>query len=433
MAAVVVAAGARAVNESQPTRMIPPIPTSNPIRMSFFHSSLQRQLALSVLCLASLCLPVSAQFQGGNNARRGATGTGVTAREYPNNTQVGDAIISIDPETRKLIVVTDDETNLQIKDVIHSLDQPRPQVLIKVVFLEVTHNNSSDVGVEGGYVKNIGGGNSASVLNSFGASPLGIASTGLVNNALGQNIQSVGSTPPGAGLYQILGSDFQVALRAIAQAGKAEILSRPSILARNNQPATISLGQQVPLVSNTRFDAVNGQINTVSYQNVGIILRVTPFITPDGLVEMIVSPETSQLADRSTWVPISKDALAPVINSRLADTVVVVPDGQTVIIGGLMETQVSVSESKIPLLGDIPWLGNAFKRKQKSNVKTELMIFLTPHIVAAPSQLAGLTTDERRNSLIKPQAISEQELQRIIDGIPVKSADDKPKEEKKRR
>lgn len=392
------------------------------------------QFALGLSLASSAMVSSHAQFQGGGGtARRSGTGGGVSTREYPNNTQVGDATISIDPETRKIIVVTDDETNLQIKDVIQSLDQPRPQVLIKVVFLEVTHNNSSDIGVEGGYVKNIGGGNSASVLNSFGASSLGVVSTGLVNNALGQNIQSLSPTPPGAGLYQILGSDFQVALRAIAQAGKAEILSRPSILARNNQPATISLGQQVPLVSNTRFDAVNGQINTVSYQNVGIILRVTPFITPDGLVEMIVSPETSQLADRSVWVPISKDALAPVINSRLADTVVVVPDGQTVIIGGLMENQVTMSESKVPLLGDIPWLGNAFKRKQKQNVKTELMIFLTPQIVAAPSQLAGMTADERKNSMLKPKAISEDELHRIIDGLPLKGSPEVPKTEKKRR
>jgi general secretion pathway protein D len=227
-------------------------------------------------------------------------------------------------------------------------------------------------------------------------------------------------TPPGAGLYQVLGSDFQATLRAIAQAGKAEILSRPSILARNNQPATISLGQQVPLVSNTRFDAVNGQINTVTYQNVGIILRVTPFITPDGMVEMIVSPETSSLADRSSWVPISANALAPVVNSRLADTVVVVPDGQTVVIGGLMQTQILESESKIPLLGDIPYLGNAFKRKIKSNQKTELMIFLTPVVIAAPGQLAGITAEERGRTTLKPKMIPKTELDSLIDTLPVK-------------
>jgi general secretion pathway protein D len=92
-----------------------------------------------------------------------------------------------------------------------------------------------------------------------------------------------------------------------------------------------------------------------------------------------------------------------------------------------------MSESKIPLLGDIPWLGNAFKRKQKQNVKTELMIFLTPQIVAAPSQLASMTAEERRNSMLKPKAISEEEIQRIIDGLPVKGSPDVPKTEKKHR
>lgn len=363
-----------------------------------------------------------AQFQGGGGTGRRTTtgGGGGSTREYPNNTQVGDATISYDPETRKIIVITDEETNAQIKDVITSLDNPRPQVLIKVVFLEVTHNNSSDIGVEGGYVRKLGNTGTGSIANAFGASAISSAATSSVPNVLGQNVQSMLPTPPGAGLYQVLGSDFQATLRAIAQAGKAEILSRPSILARNNQPATISLGQQVPLVSNTRFDTINGQINTVTYQNVGIILRVTPFITPDGMVEMIVSPETSSLADRSSWVPISANALAPVVNSRLADTVVVVPDGQTVVIGGLMQTQVLESESKIPLLGDIPYLGNAFKRKIKSNQKTELMIFLTPVVIAAPGQLAGVTTEERDRTTLKPKMIPKTELDSLIDTLPVK-------------
>ena len=383
------------------------------------------QRVLSASLAALVAGSAMAQFQGGgggNTGRRTSTGGGGggSTREYPNNTQVGDATISYDPETRKIIVITDEETNAQIKDVITSLDNPRPQVLIKVVFLEVTHNNSSDIGVEGGYVRKLGNTGTGSIANAFGASAISSAATSSVPNVLGQNVQNMLPTPPGAGLYQVLGSDFQATLRAIAQAGKAEILSRPSILARNNQPATISLGQQVPLVSNTRFDAVNGQINTVTYQNVGIILRVTPFITPDGMVEMIVSPETSSLADRSSWVPISANALAPVVNSRLADTVVVVPDGQTVVIGGLMQTQILESESKIPLLGDIPYLGNAFKRKIKSNQKTELMIFLTPVVIAAPGQLAGITAQERDRATLKPKMIPKTELDSLIDTLPVK-------------
>ncbi len=405
----------------------------------FMKPFLTRRLTLWLALLSGglLIAPALAQgpFGGGGGARRSSTGS--NTRDYPNNTQVGDATISIDPETRKIIVITDEETNFQIKDVIKSLDHPRPQVLIKVVFLEITHNNSSDIGIEGGLVKGINGSSSTgSIANIFGLSGLANSATGTVANALGQPVQPFSPIPPGAGIYQVLGSDYQVTLRAIAQAGKAEVLSRPSILARNNQPATISLGQSVPLVSATRFDAVNGQINTVTYQSVGIILRVTPFITPDGLVEMIVSPETSALADRSQWVPISAGALAPVINSRVADTVVVVPDGQTVIIGGLMDTQVNVSESKIPLLGDIPWLGNAFKHKVKSNVKTELMIFLTPTIIAAPNQLANLTAEERSKATLKPTIMGQEELNKFLDSVPMKGtteaspADDKKKKKK---
>ena len=387
--------------------------------------SCSRPRALLLLICLSLCLATGghAQFfpqgQGQNTGRGAGSGT----RVYPNNTQVGEATISIDPETRKIIIVSDDATNLRIKDVIASLDNPRPQVLIKVVFLEITYNNSSDIGVEGGGRRQVNNNpTTAAGANVFGLSGLTSVATNVPVNALGLPIQSFAPTPPGAGLYQILGQDYQVTLRAIAQAGKAEVLSRPSILARNSQPATISLGQVVPLVTNTRFDAVNGQINTVTYQSVGIILRVTPFISPDGMVEMIVSPETSQLADKSEWVPIGGTALAPVLNSRSADTVVVVPDGQTVIIGGLMDTRKAENESKIPVLGDLPWVGALFKRKQKADKKTELMIFLTPHIVEAPAQLAGLAAEGRRNSLLKPKATSEEEMDRFFDTLPAKNA-----------
>ena len=407
--------------------------TSLPMLTMTFPRTAALRFFASFLLGGLLATSAWAQAQGQNNAGGRRTGGTGTAREYPSNTQVGDALISVDPETRKIVVVTDEDTNLQIKEVIQNLDQPRPQVLIKVVFLEVSHNDGLDFGVEGGRAQKIGDVGTGQFANAFGQSGINQSASNSVLNSLGQNITGFGPTPPGAGLYQLLGSDYEVTLRAIAQAGNAEILSRPSILARNNQPATISLGQQVPLVSNTRFDAVNGQINTVTYQNVGIILRVTPFISQDGMVEMIVSPETSQLADRSQWVPISRDALAPVINSRVADTVVVVPDGQTVIIGGLMQTQELISESKIPLLGDIPGLGNLFKRKQKSSNKTELMIFLTPHIIPAAGQLAALTAKERSEATLKPRSISEEQLERVLGGFPAKNAQDVGKPAPKKR
>ena len=111
--------------------------------------------------------------------------------------------------------------------------------------------------------------------------------------------------------------------------------------------------------------------------------------------------------------------LSPVINQRQADTVVVVPDGETAIIGGLMQRNNLVSDSKIPFLGDIPGLGVLFRRKVTSNTKTELLVFLTPRIVMNPSQLAGLTTKERSN-LSPPQTMSEHELDRFLDRVPWK-------------
>jgi len=374
-------------------------------------------------------------------ASRGSTGSsgrsGSSSSASSSATAMGEATVTSDPETRRLIVVTDDETSQYISQVISNLDRPKPQVLIKVVFIEVTHNNGSDIGIEGSFNNtNLLGG--ASWLNGlwhtnfnvFGntnvtqsGAQLNTSVTRLISpdnmNAISTNATMFGGTSFGLpsmgspnGLYALAGENYTVVLRAIATAGKLEILSR------NNQRATINLGQSVPLVTNTRFDTFGNQINTVSYQSVGVNLNVTPFITADGLVEMIVQPEISALAERSQWVPISGGALAPVINSRSADTVVVVPDRQTVIIGGLMQSEKGESVTKIPLLGDIPWIGGLFRHTIKNVSKTELLIFLTPNIVTQPTQLASLTATERANS----QALQtvEADLDRFLDNLPVK-------------
>ncbi|HUS36597.1 MAG TPA: hypothetical protein VM680_14690 [Verrucomicrobiae bacterium] len=362
---------------------------------------------------------------GGARTGGGGGGGGTSgAREYTPPGAIGEAIVTADPETRRLIVITDEETAPYVSQVITNLDRPKPQVLIKVVFLEVTYRNALDLGIEGAYRKGFGGGATGVFSQAFGLSGLNsaVGTNGQLGglNQFGQPASALNPVPPGAGLYQVLGQDFQVTLRAIAQAGKTEILSRPSILTRNSQQATISLGQEVPLVTGTRFDALGNQINTVTYTSVGIILRVTPFITSDGMVEMIVSPESSGLADRSQWVPISGGALAPVINSRVADTVVVVPNGQTVIIGGMMQNSKAQTDSKIPYLSAIPLLGNLFKHTSKDNGKTELMIFLTPHIVAEPQQLAHLTASENTKVQIMPGSFTDNDLTTYLDNLPNK-------------
>jgi len=374
------------------------------------HHLCQKQVTWS--CLLALLLSASAHGQaqraGGRAGRTsGTSGSGrASALGYSSGGQIGEAVISSDPETRQIVVIADEQTGKYIGQVITNLDRPKPQVLIKVVFLEVTYSKNSDVGIEGSITKNLNKSNSGSAASDFKSAALG--ATPLV----------------GGGIFSILNNDFQATLRAIEEAGKTEVLSRPSVLARNNQQAVIIVGQRVPIVTGSQTIALTGGINnTITYENVGIILRVTPFISSDGMVEMIVAPEISSLASQGVSISTGTNAVnAPVINTRSAETVVVTPNGQTVIIGGLMENKKVDSTRKVPLLGDIPLLGAAFRRKVKESAKTELLIFLTPHIIERPSQVAALTEAERGRSDLGTKAFGEQELDRFLDRQPGKGA-----------
>lgn len=390
--------------------------------------------------------PFGGGFFGGGGGAQNRAATSTTT--YNSAGSVGNAQVMVDQDTHNIILTADPATTAAMMEVIKSLDHPQPQVLIKVVFLEVTHNNSLDIGIEGQYNgQSSAFGRIASYLTNYnvftnttitttGGSTTTSQSTSIlpaqvipqnnsyiINNGFGLAAQ--GANPNGAGQYSILGADFTATLRAIAQAGKAQLLSRPSILARNNQPATIQIGQNVPLITNVRYDTFGNAINSVSYQAVGIILKVTPFITSDGLVQMIVQPSTSSI-DPSTSIPISAGVNAPVIDIRSADTVVVTPDGQTIVIGGLMRNDSGEVTTKIPILGDIPLLGNLFKHKVTSDSKTELLIFLTPHVIAAPSQLAMMSATEKNHMLI-PKSYSEEQLDRFLDKVPEKKPDTKSK------
>ena len=378
------------------------------IRLSYFTGLLG-------LCLG-LAFHASAQQRGGGfggfgGAARSTAGTSssTTARPYPNNSAIGDAYFSIDPETRRVVFIADEATAKSLSQVLTNLDRPKPQVLIKVVFVEVPHDDASDIGVDATFNKSFGG------------------SSGTNTTALGTNffgIPGASSTFGNAnGIYQIIGQDYTVTLHAIAQASKAKVLSRPSILARNNQPATITVGQSVPLITSVRYDTFGNAINSVTYTDVGVILKVTPFITADGMVEMIISPSISRL-DPGPGIPISSSAngttiSAPIIDIRSADTVAVTPDGQPVIIGGLIQTAKAETTTKIPFLGDIPLLGTLFKRTVNDEAKSELIIFLTPHIVLAPTEMAALTVKERDRSGAA-KGLTEQELNKFLDELPKK-------------
>jgi type II secretion system protein D len=351
--------------------------------------------------------------RGGGGGGRGGTTT--SQRTYAGNGEIGEAVIMADPETRRIIVITDDETATHISQVVTNLDQPKPQVLIKVLFVEIRYTDDFDLGAT---ITQANAELSNSSLRTSLSTDTALAAAGAL---------ITGGAAPST--LNFISGDVNATLRAISAKANTEVLSRPSILTRNNQEAVITVGQEVPFVTNSRIDNTTGDtINTVQYEDVGIILRVTPFITQDGLVEMIVAPEISAVS--GTTVTVSPGVTLNVIDKRAAETVVVTSHATTVVIGGLMETKKDEVIRKIPVLGDIPLLGNLFKRKATKDVKTELVIFLTPYVVQRPTEIAKLTEDETRRTSFKEGTFTQEQVDRYFEQAPVKAA--LPEKSKKR-
>jgi general secretion pathway protein D len=182
----------------------------------------------------------------------------------------------------------------------------------------------------------------------------------------------------------LTGGDTTFILKALKEQSKLEVLSRPQIVTADNKPASINVGQRVPLITDSRVTVQGDTINSFRYEDIGVNLTVTPKISADGFVKLELGTTNSSLA--SSDVKINASATVPVINQRRANTTVSVLNGQTIIIGGLIGTQEDRRVRRIPVLGEIPYLGAAFRSTKVSKEKRELLIFLTPQILANNNQ-----------------------------------------------
>lgn len=307
------------------------------------------------------------------------------------NSLSGQILAVADVDTNSVMVLASSTNYERVKQVILDMDRPVPQVLIKVLLAEVTHSNDVDLGVE-----------LAGLNLTAGEPTAGMSSISTKLGGAG-GLKSL-QTANGGLMYQYISGDFSANIRALQTIGKVEVLSRPYILSSDNQTSSIIVGQSVPLITDSRVDTNNNTINTIQYQDVGIILNVTPHISPDGVVIMDVSPEISQQLESS--VELSPGVKSPVFSLRAAKTRVAIRDSQTIVIGGLMQDEKNQNVSQIPLLGDIPLLGELFKRNRNNKSKTELLIFLTPHVAKEPDRLQGMSDSERQGAKIIPGAIT---------------------------
>lgn len=287
----------------------------------------------------------------------------------------------------------------EVRQLVEELDQPQPQVLIQVLLAEVTLDSTTELGVEWDYTS--GSDPAFSIGTDFGQQKL---------------LEDYGGS-----WTSITGGDYRFLVRALQNEGRLEVLSRPQILTADNQEATINIGQSVPVVQSTQVTPQGGTVSAIEYRDVGVILTVTPRISPDGYVKMDVAPSISDLS--SSKVTISKGEDLPIINQRTATTTVTVKSGQSVLIGGLIGTIDDMRTKKVPVLGDIPGLGALFRSKSKGQTRKELLVVLTPQILLK-GEGEGTTLDaqtftdrELRESTIQGELRRDPLQRRVLDPL----------------
>jgi general secretion pathway protein D len=290
--------------------------------------------------------------------------------------------IAHDEPTNSLVIIASPEDFRVVKQVIDELDRVRKQVFVDAVILEISSSDSSEFGL-GIHAPNRLAGADDTENVGFWSSQLGANSTGFSPDLLSGVAMGVfGPTVevPVSGSTPISIPAFGVVLQAIKTFSGAEVVSNPNILTLDNAEAKIVVGRKVPFPSNTSFNGLNNQpIVTFTREDVAVTMELTPRINSANYVTLEIRVEVSEVEPSE-----SDDLLTtggPTTSKREVETIALVKDNQTVVLGGLVGTTSTKVETKVPILGDIPVIGALFRGTSSQARKSNLLIFLTPHIV----------------------------------------------------
>jgi general secretion pathway protein D len=298
--------------------------------------------------------------------------------------------ITADRETNTLVVSATSEDWATLRDVIAELDVRRRQVFVEAIILEATIEKTRALGVEFQGATSIGGTNGLAqanlgTLTSVAANPTSIPGLLLAAASNAKVKLSNGQEVPAQ----------TILLNALQTDSDLNVLSAPNVITTDNEEAEIVVGRNVPFVASRATSATNlaNLFTTVERHDVGITLRMTPQITADDFVRLALFEEVSDI-DQTTNVG-DPTLVGPTTTIRSAATEVAARDGQTVVIGGLLSDTIRTDETSVPYLGHIPVLGHLFRRNQDMRTKTNLLVFLTPHIIASDAQMAANALHER--------------------------------------
>ncbi|MGD0814802.1 MAG: secretin N-terminal domain-containing protein [Verrucomicrobiota bacterium] len=309
--------------------------------------------------------------------------------------------IIADERTNSLLVFANDEDMKMIKIIIAKLDVVLAQVLIDAIVMEINLTETSTLGVSygttAGRQNEFMGTGGLNNLSSAASSFLGGTSTNASSSSSG--INSTLANLPGSGelsFFGKYGQDINLVLEAVAGNSRINVLSRPRIQTSHAVEADLFIGNTVPYVTGTyNYGYGSGPSSQYTQLEVGITLQVTPLINPDGLVVMDIKADVEQLGPS---VQIEGVGGVPTTTERRAGAKVAVRSGETIVLGGFISDSRSTSDSGVPYLKDIPWLGNLFKSSSVNNQRTELIMLMRPTVLPTP-EVAAIVATEERNKL----------------------------------
>ncbi|MFZ1955629.1 MAG: type II secretion system secretin GspD [Desulfobacterales bacterium] len=291
----------------------------------------------------------------------------------------GKVNITADKATNSLVITASSDDYTVVEEVIKRLDIPRPMVYIEAVVMEVNAQKDFSLGTEWTAAGSTTIGNRDAVVGGGFLTPTS-AIPALTQGVLPQGF-SFGVFTEAIDIAGIKFNNLTALVQAFKQDRDVNILQTPQILTTENEEAKINVGRNIPF--QTQSSTTDNQtFNSFEYRDVGTILKITPHISIERLVRLTIGLEVSALESTTDFRPTTL--------KRTIDTTVIVDDKSTIVIGGLIEDTNAVSVYKVPLLGDIPVLGWLFKVQKSSQQKTNLYIFLTPHVINNPSEAADV-------------------------------------------
>ena len=328
-----------------------------------------------------------------------AEGAKVTRR------QAGGSTIEADAGTNSLIITADTGEMAALEAVIARLDIRRAQVLVEAIIVEMEIRDGQDLGMQWLFAEDDGFYGSNISASDARARRIGEAVLPPDDNDpdtsddfdLGSLASALAQTPGTTLGWGTLDDDFSmtIILNALKEQTNANILSTPSVLTLDNEEAFITVGQEVPFVTGSFTSTGTGSgaenpFQTIERENVGISLTVTPHINEGDAIVLDIQQEVSSISPASL---VTSDV---VTNERQIQTKVLAQDGRVVVLGGLIKDDIQDTQQKVPLLGDIPFLGRLFRNDGVTVVKTNLLIFIRSTVIRDDAQLAGATADKYR-------------------------------------